>query len=164
VDPRRLSAGEWVAGAGAVLLLVSLFLPWYSVGGADVTAWQSMTVDDVLLAAVAVWVLIGLALTMRRSQPAVPVVYASLTTLFGIVALIVAVWRVADPAPAAHASRAIGAWLGLAGAALVAGGGWAGMHDEGPERRSAAAERASAEAAMQHTELVSLPPDAGQAT
>jgi hypothetical protein len=159
VDPRRLSAGEWIAAGGAVLLIVSLFLPWYTVAGEHVTAWQSMTVDDVLLAAVGLGTLTGAGLTMRRSRPAVPVVYASLST---IVALIVVLWRIADPAPAAHASRAVGAWLGLAGAAVVAVASWIGMGDEGPARRSDAAERAAANAALERAELVSLPPDAGQ--
>jgi len=30
VELRRLRAGEWLAGAGGALLIVSLFLPWYA--------------------------------------------------------------------------------------------------------------------------------------
>jgi hypothetical protein len=162
VDPRRLSAAEWVEAAGAVVLLVALFLPWYTVGGVHQTAWQSMTVDDVLLAVIAVGALVGLGLTARRARPAVPVVYVSLATLAGIVAVIVAAWRLADPAPAAHATRDLGAWLGVAGAAFLLLGARYGMRDEGPARRSAAAEQAAAQAALERSELVPLPPDAGQ--
>ena len=45
MDPRRLSAGEWIGAAGGVVLVVALFLPWYRVGGAHVNAWDSMAVD-----------------------------------------------------------------------------------------------------------------------
>ena len=35
MDLRRLRAGEWLAAAAGVALVVSLFLPWYEIGGVD---------------------------------------------------------------------------------------------------------------------------------
>lgn len=164
MDPRRLSTGEWVAAAAAVLMLVALFLPWYSVGGKHVTAWQSMTVDDVLLALIAVGTLVADVATASRRRAAVPVAFATLATLGGLVALILTVVRVADPAPSAHAALAIGAWIGLVAALGLAGGASAGMRDEGPARRSESAVRSVAAAALEQAELVTLPPDVGRAT
>jgi len=164
VDPRRLSRGEWVAAAAAVLMLVALFLPWYSVGGKHVTAWQSMAVDDVLLALIAVGTLVADLATASRRRAAVPVAYTTMATLGGLVALILTVVRLADPAPSGHAGLAIGAWIGLVAALGLAGGASAGMRDEGPARRRESLGRSAAAAALEHAELVSLPPDVGQPT
>ena len=158
MDPRRLSAGEWIGAAGGVVLVVALFLPWYRVGGAHVNAWDSMAVDDVLLAIAGVGAVVAALATARR-RGAVPVANTVLASLGGIVAVILVVLRMLDPAPPVDVSLGVGAWLGLAGALAVAGGFWAGMKDEGPERRSAARERAAAKAALERTELLPLPPD-----
>jgi hypothetical protein len=54
-----------------------------------------------------------------------------LTTLAGAVALLLIVWRLADqPGPDPRREVHGGAWLGLAAAALVAGGGWRSMRVE----------------------------------
>ena len=158
MDPRRLTAGEWIAAAGGVVLVVALFLPWYRVGGTHVNAWQSMAVDDVLLAIAGVGAVVAELATARRGG-AVPIAYTVLAGLGGIIAVILVVWRMLDPAPPVDVSLGAGAWLGLAGALAIAGGCWAGMRDEGPGRRGEAVERAGAEAALERAELLPLPPD-----
>jgi cation transport ATPase len=164
VDPRRLSAGEWIAAGGAVVLLVALFLPWYGVGSADATAWQAMAVDDVLFAVIVAGALAAIAVTAWSRRLTAPVAYMALTALAGIVAFVVALWRLADPAPPVDVSREIGAWLGLIGAAALAAGALYGMRDEGPERRSAEAAKAAADSAHARVELIPLPPDVGGIT
>jgi hypothetical protein len=162
VDPKRLSAGEWVAAGGAVLLLVALFLPWYGAGSADATGWESLTVVDILLALLAAGALVATAVTARGHGDAVPVAFTVLTGLAGLVALLLVAWRVIDPTPAGDVSREVGAWLALIGAAGMAVGGWFGMSDEGPARRSDSAAEAAAAAALERTELLSITPDVGE--
>jgi hypothetical protein len=64
VKPQNLERGEWIAMAGAALLAVSVFLPWYHLGGAkatlesyhsgdSVSAWQAHPIMRLLLLAAA---------------------------------------------------------------------------------------------------------------
>jgi hypothetical protein len=110
---RRLEAGPLLVTLGAVLLLVSLFLSWFS---GDVTAWEAFEVWDVVLFVVALGsIAAGLGLTTgdatlvdRRLLP------AAVTAVAVIVAS-----QIIDPPPAAQGQEAdTGAWLAL-GSALV---------------------------------------------
>jgi hypothetical protein len=156
VDLRRLSRGEWIAAISGVVLLVSLFLPWYTAGGHSATAWESMTVDDVLLAVAGLGGLAAAVAGAARPGTATPVTYIVLAGLGGILAAILALWRVLDPAPPVDVGLGAGAWLGLAAAFGLAAGAFAGARDEGPARRSEAASRAAAEEGLRRSELLSL--------
>jgi hypothetical protein len=159
VDPRRLTWGEWIAGASGLLLIVSLFLPWYSVGGEELTAWQAMAVDDLLIA-LAGLVAIGAAIVVGVPRLAgFSVAAVTLGSIPAVIALILVIYRLLSPAPEADASLAVGAWLGLLAAAAVVAGCWAGARDEGPARRNRDTERAVAAAARERAELLALPPD-----
>jgi hypothetical protein len=163
VDPKRLSLGEWIAGASGLLLIVSLFLPWYSVAGENVTAWQAMAVDDLLLALAGLVAVLGAIVVGMPRLAGFSVAAMTLGSLPGIVALVLAIYRVASPAPEADASLAAGAWLGLLAAAGVVAGCWAGARDEGPARRDPDAERIAAAAARERAELPTLPGEPGSA-
>jgi 4-amino-4-deoxy-L-arabinose transferase-like glycosyltransferase len=157
VDPRRLNLGEWVGGSGALLLIVALFLPWYSAGGSDVTAWQSMTVDDLLLALAALLALGAIVIDSMSRFAASSIAALSFATIAAIVALVLTLYRLADPAPDVGVSLAVGAWLGLIGVACMLFGLLRGMRDEGPARRGGAAERAAAAAGRERAERLPLP-------
>jgi hypothetical protein len=161
VDPRRLSTGEWIAAVSGIALVVSLFLPWYSVAGHDATAWQSMSVDDALLAFAGLAAVAAAVATAAHPGNAVPVVYVALSGFAGLLAVILAVWRVLDPAPSGDVSLEIGAWLGLAAALGIAMGACFGMRDEGPARRSEEAARLAAEAARKRAETLSVSSEGG---
>jgi hypothetical protein len=155
--------GEWIAGASGLSLLVSLFLPWYSVAGQDLTAWQAMAVDDLLIAAAAL-VAVGAAIAVATPRLAgFSVAAMTLGSLPGLIALVLVIFRLASPAPEASASLAVGAWLGLLAAVGVVAGCWVGARDEGPARRNPDAERAAAAAARERAELLPLPADLGSA-
>jgi hypothetical protein len=155
--------GEWIAGASGLLLLVSLFLPWYSVAGQDLTAWQAMAVDDLLIAAAAL-VAVGAAIVVATPRLAgFSVASMTLGSLPAIIALVLVTFRLVSPAPEADASLAVGAWLGLLAAVGVVAGCWVGARDEGPARRDTNAERAAAAAARERAELLALPADPGSA-
>jgi hypothetical protein len=130
---RWLKPGDWLAGLGGLALLVSLFLPWYSVAGVDrdLTGWQSFAVIDVLLALAA---LVGIALavtTAVRRTPAVPVALGVLGGPVGALAALLVLIRLLDPpGPNELLDLGPGAWLALAGALAVAAGAWWSLGDE----------------------------------
>jgi hypothetical protein len=132
VDPRRLRAGEWVAGLSGAGLIVALFLPWYGVQGTSTTvdAWQAFSVNDAILLLVALFAVALWTATATQRTPAVPVAIAALTALLGIVATILVVVRLAVPPGGGDVTREVGAWLGLVFTLGVAGGGWSSMSNE----------------------------------
>jgi hypothetical protein len=121
-----------VTAGGGVLLLVALFLPWYSrdtdIAGAVIsqtwTAWQAMPVIATLLFLIAVGAIVG---------PSVPGAFRGdrLAMLLGIVGLLLVLFRAIDmPLPDvdlvrgdhADSSRGIGLFLALLATAGIAYG------------------------------------------
>ena len=148
MDFRRLRVGEWVVGASGLLLLVALFLPWYELGegivvgptdvlDAHASAWDAFTVLDLLLALGALAAIAVVFVTAAQATPALPLALESLVVLFGLLLLVLVVFRLADPPDGSFEGidRAVGAWLGLAAVLGIAGGGLGAMRDE---RRSRA--------------------------
>ena len=92
MDLRRLRHGEWIAGISGAVLLVALFLDWYSAdGGASANAWESFSVTDVVLMLAA---LMGIALAVSaptQRSPAVPQTISALTVPVALVAAVLAV-------------------------------------------------------------------------
>jgi hypothetical protein len=141
MDLRRLRAGEWLAFAGGVALLVSLFTDWYGISVEDpgtsvelssgFTAWQSFSVIDILLAMVAA-AAIGLAVIQAvQTRPALPVAASVLTVVIGAAGVLLVVFRlIAQPGPNEFVDIRAGAWLGLAATAAITLGAWMAMADE----------------------------------
>ena len=94
--PRRLDAGAVVAAAGAVLLLVSLFLDWYGDDGEGFSAWTIFEVIDLLLAGIA---LLALSTFLSRSgvEPRLP---EAPLLLLGALALVLTASQLIDEPPA----------------------------------------------------------------
>src|SRR5262249_4434381 len=136
VDARRLSWGDWLAAEAGVVMLVALFLPWYSVDGQKVNAWQSMAFNDIILAVAAVLSIAAALAVGLRSLYTISVAITALVLLPALISLIVTVYRVISPAPAGDASLEAGAWLALAAAISMFVGAWKGASDEGPARRT----------------------------
>jgi hypothetical protein len=126
MDLRRLRAGEWVAAASGVALLVSLFLPWY---GPSASAWESLAAIDVLLAFVAAsGVLLAIVTAVQRVS-AVPIALSALVTISGLFGVLLVLFRVLD-IPDGAAGREWALWLGLAGAMGIVAGAFIAMRDE----------------------------------
>ena len=138
-------------------MLVSLFLPWYSVGGQKLSAWEAMAVDDVILAIAAVLAIVATIVVGIPRLLSISVAITSLAILPALVGLVVTVYRLISPAPEGDVSLEIGAWLGLAATLSIAVGAWKGADDEGPARRSRAAEERAAQDALARAELLKLP-------
>ena len=132
MDLRRLRVGEWVLALSGAALLVSLFLPWYERGESSVSGWQSFTVIDVLLAAVAAFALGAVVAAATQPTTALAISFESLTVIFGLVASVLALVRVLDVPDFGGAGwgTAAGAYLGLAGAVGLASGALVAIRDE----------------------------------
>jgi O-antigen/teichoic acid export membrane protein len=126
MDLRRLRAGEWVAAASGVALLVSLFLPWYE---PDASGWESLAAIDVLLAFVAASGVLLAIVTAVQRVPAVPIATSALVSIAGTFGVLLVLFRVID-LPDGAAGREWALWLGLAGAAGIAAGAFIAMRDE----------------------------------
>jgi hypothetical protein len=126
MDLRRLRAGEWIVALSGVALLASLFLSWY---GPNLTGWEALGVNDVILAAIALGAVALFVATATQAVPAVPIALEAVVALLGIVAVVLvairAIWL-----PDLADGREWGLWLGLAGAVGIAGGGWIGVREE----------------------------------
>lgn len=125
MDLRRLRAGEWVAGAAGVVLLVSLFLDWYD----GDSAWESLAVLDVILALLALSAMAIPVVTAAYRVPALPLAHQSLTVLAGSGVLLLVVGRVLN-LPGDATERDLGLWLALAATLGVVGGALLAMRDE----------------------------------
>jgi len=132
---RRVRIGELVSGAASVVLLVSMFLGWYSVSGRDdsLTAWGAFSVVDVLLALVA---LLGIALAVSQvigRGPALPVALGVITTTLALAGTLLLLYRILNqPGPNDLISVQAGAYLGLVASFGVFFGAWLSLSDERP--------------------------------
>jgi hypothetical protein len=111
---RRLEAGPLLVTLGALLLLVSLFLSWYT---GEVSAWQAFEVWDLVLFVLA---LASFAAGLGLTTPDVDLVDRRfLPAAVAAVAVIVAS-QIIDPPPAAPGQDPdTGAWMALGGALVM---------------------------------------------
>lgn len=133
MDLRRLRAGEWIAAAAGVVLVVSLFLPWYEAGAFDATAWEAFSVFDVLLLVAGVIGIAVLLVTAAQGTAAVGIAAQSLALLVtGPLALatFLRVLNLPGDLDAAGGGRTVFAWLGLLAVTGVAVGSLVAMRDE----------------------------------
>ena len=121
MNPGNPRAGHLIAGAGGVLLIVSLFLPWAEKGGVSQSGWELWTMADVFFG-IAGLCAIAAAITGGRVgvfRPDVTLIGA--TDLLGVVASVLMGWLLIFDFPPG-AGREIGAFLALIGAMTIAGG------------------------------------------
>ena len=114
-------AGPLIAGAGGVLLIVSLFLPWAEKGGVSRSGWELWTMADVFFL-IAGLCAIAAAITGGRFglfRPDLTLIGA--TDLLGVVATVPIGWLLIFDVPAG-ADRDRGAFLALIGAMTISGG------------------------------------------
>ena len=130
MDLRRLRHGEWIAGISGAVLLVALFLDWYSAaGGLTANAWDSFAATDVVLAIAA---LMGISLavaTATQRSPAVPQTISAITVPVALAAAVLVVIH-ALSLPEGASGREFGLYLGIAGVLGVLVGAWRSMGDQ----------------------------------
>ena len=114
--PRRLETGPLLVILGALLVLVALFLPWYT---GELTAWDVFEVWDLVLAAFAV---AAIAAAIGLLSPDVALVDRRWLPATVLAAVVVVAAEILDPPPAATGQDPrTGAWLALGGAVLMGG-------------------------------------------
>jgi hypothetical protein len=112
---RTIDLSTALVGIGAIAVLVSLFLDWYSPG---LRAWDVFEIVDWALFGLAIAALVVLVIETTGATPP----SQRLGWICGILAVIV-IAQLLDPPPAAHgATREIGAWVALGGGALMVAG------------------------------------------
>jgi hypothetical protein len=113
---REIALGPLVAAAGAVLLIVSLFLDWYG----PFTAFTIFEVLDLLLLALALASLLALAELFGAVREGTMPLEADAALPLGVVALVIVGSQLINHPPAGvDRDPEIGAWLALGGAALL---------------------------------------------
>jgi hypothetical protein len=133
-----LRPGELVGAIGGLGLLAAGFLPWYSTGGSDATAWQAFSITDIVLAAAAVMGLSVAICVIFHISVSYPVAGSSVAVGFGAVATLLIVIRMINPPDSGDVSLQIGAWLGLVSAIAITVGGYMGMQPLKAPKASAA--------------------------
>jgi hypothetical protein len=124
-----LSSGELVGAVSGLGLLVVSFVPWYSAGGKNATAWQAFGVIDLLMAAAAIAGISVAVVVLARLSVSYPVAGSSVTTGFGGLVLVLIAYRLINPPGGGDVDREIGAWLGLLAAAGITLGGYLGLQE-----------------------------------
>jgi hypothetical protein len=144
MDLRRLRAGEWIAGLSGLVVLVSLFLPWYGDEGGSRSGWESLGALDLILAVLALAALAIPVVTAVHRVPAVPLAHESLVVLVAAPIWLLVVFRVLN-LPDWAAGREWGLWVALLGTLGILLGSLIAMRDERLTRES------------RHTDLTGVP-------
>lgn len=141
MDPSRLGIGEKIAAGSALVLLISLFLPWYGVKfrsldvGGDATAWEAFSFIDIVLFLAAIVVLGLVAAKAAGALPALPTPAGTIIAAAGALALALIVYRLIDsPAPndlpdSIDITRKLGIFIALISAGALTFGGYRAMHE-----------------------------------
>ena len=146
---RKLSRGERISAASAVLLFVSMFLDWFgakvagvpgfsgSVEGGGYSAWEALEVIPVFLM-LAIVLALGVALVRLLDADLEPAVSLNaFVAAAGGLAFLLILYRIVDPpgfglaGVGVDTTLKLGAFLGLVTAGGIAYGGWSAMRDEG---------------------------------
>jgi hypothetical protein len=136
MDTSRLTTGDMIAGVGGIVLLISLFLPWYGVSidianvsvSESATGWESLDFIDILLFLISI---AAIGVVAARGAGQLPAEVPAAVVLLGLggLAVLLVLYRIVD-IPAGDVpdevdlSRKIGIFIGLIGAAAIAYGGW----------------------------------------
>ncbi|MEA2426435.1 MAG: hypothetical protein QOF37_63 [Thermoleophilaceae bacterium] len=130
MELRRVRTWEWLTGLAGVVLLVSLFLPWYGAGGVTVNAWDALSVVDVILAVVALAAIALPIVAAFQRTASVPQSLASVLASVSLVGAVIALIRLLAPPGSGDVTREIGAWLGAAAAVAIFFLDWRSMRDK----------------------------------
>ena len=110
--------GRLLAGCGGALLIAALFMPWNEVAGVTQSGWETVTVSDVFLL-ITGFCGVAAAITGGRFGFFRPdLSFGGMTDIFGVVSGILIGWLLVFDFPSG-ASREVGVYLALAGAAAI---------------------------------------------
>jgi cobalamin synthase len=126
-DLSRLRRGEWIVGAGSVVLLASMLsLPWYG-GSQTIDGWAGLRHFRWLAVVTLVLAVALLLFQATQPAPAIPVALSVFVAIFGALTSAWLILRVGIDPPS---GRKLGGWVGLAGALAIMYGGGASLRRE----------------------------------
>jgi len=157
MDLRKLRNGDWIALISGIVLIVSLFLPWYGAGGDTASGWASLTAIDVVLLGCALFGPAQWFFTAQQPTPAVPLAAAGLGVWFGILATILVLIRIVD-SPIDGAGLEFGVFVALVAALGLIAGAWRGLGDERSRRPDGSWSKPSYGELGAGVEVSTLPP------
>jgi hypothetical protein len=137
MDFTRTRGADWLAALGGLLLLISLFLPWYDVRGFGISGWESLSVIDLILALAALLAMAVPLVTAARDSPPVSIAVTIVACTIALLALLLVLIRVIwVPSDGLEAGRDWGLWVGVVGVLVTTVGTWSALRDDtGPSLR-----------------------------
>ena len=132
MDTSKLTIGDQIAGASGIVLLIALFLPWYGVDvagvSADANAWEALSFIDILLFLIS---LVAIGVPVAKAAGSLPddVPGPLLVLAAGGLGVLLVLFRLIDlPTPdlgdQVDFGRKFGAFLGLIATVGISYGGW----------------------------------------
>jgi hypothetical protein len=161
-DTTRIRFGDMVAGVAGAVLLISLFLNWYSVSAkVDIagisreqsegfSAWTAFGFIDIILFLIAAIAIAMAVLRAMNVMPRLPISPGLIVLALGVLALALVIFRllslpsggevseIDQPGLEIDYGRSFGIFIGLIAAAAVAVGGWLTWSEEGKPKPGAA--------------------------
>jgi hypothetical protein len=122
-DPAAVPTGRWLAGGGALLLLISLFLDWFGAGGYSETGWDAFD-GDKLVGLFALVALLVIGLELFGARLSLPVDPALVVLGCGALSLLIIVLRFIDLSGFKY-----GIFVAFVAAAALTAGGWLERQD-----------------------------------
>ncbi len=118
--------GDLLVIVGGIVLLVSLFLNWWTApaGDVSVSAWTALEIADLLLAALAVIAIVLVLPSPPGSADFNQAAGAWMPWLGPIAIVVIGASLIEDPPAVSGLSIAVGAWIGLGGAVALTLGGF----------------------------------------
>ncbi len=146
-DRSRLRSGEWIVGAGSLVLLASTFLlKWYALSGplaqtaskflglsTSVNGWDALSNLRWLIVLTALGGLAVFYFQATRRAPALPVSSTVIVTVLGFLTSIALIYRVVIDEPGGYSviTQRFGAFAGLFSAIAIAVGGYRSLREDG---------------------------------
>ena len=149
MNVRKLSRGEKISAASAVLLFVSMFLDWFgakvagvpgfsgSIEGGGYSAWEALDVIPLFLM-LAIVLALGVALVRALDADfELAVSLNAFVAAAGALAFLLILYRIVDPpgfglaGVGVDTTLKLGIFIALIAAAGIAYGGWSAMREEG---------------------------------
>jgi hypothetical protein len=131
VDLNKLSTGDKVIGASAILFLVALFMPWYGLGGGSNNGWDYFLTGILpLLIAAAMVAVIATQRFTTTDLPDPPIRWSQIHLIAGVVILVLLLLRVLITSDVEvlgesfDLDRKYGLWIALIAAIGLAVGGY----------------------------------------
>ncbi len=145
MDVNRLTQGEKIAGASAVLLFIFMFFDWfsYSVSGGAFTissggnAWDTLDFIPIVLLVTVIATIANAAIEASESDVETPVHGATVVTVLGAISVLLILFRIIDPPGSSvggvsvDVSIEFGIIISFLAAAGIAYGGYRAMQEEG---------------------------------